>query len=78
MHGVRTPEGRHRQEGASDPEAGGAAASGDRLLDQSGRSGPRPLLGHGHDGGGREEAGPPLSRDRARGGLCEGLAPAPR
>ena len=76
--GGRAAEGRRRPQGASDAEAGGAAASRPARLDQAGRHRARSVLRHRHDRRGRQAARPALHRHRARPGLCRGRARAHR
>ena len=66
LHRGRAPEGRGRQEGASDAEARGAAVPLHHGGVQSGRHDPRSVLRHRHDRRGGATAGPPLHRPRAR------------
>ncbi len=64
--GGRAPEGRGRQEGASDAEARGAPVPLHHGGVQPGRRDPRSVLRHRHDRRGGATAGPPLHRPRAR------------
>ena len=75
LHRRRAAEGRGRREGASDAEAGGAAATACIMAGTNpGDVDPRPVLRHRHDRRGGAAAGPPLHRPRARPGLCRGRA----
>ena len=65
-------------EGAPDAEARGAAAPRAARLDPAGRHRARPVFRHRHDRRGRQAAGAPLYRHRARPRLCRGRAAAHR
>ena len=76
--GAGAAEGRRRAQGASDAEAGGAAAPRAARLDEAGRRRARSLLRHRHDGRRRQAARPPLHRHRARPRLRHGRRGAHR